>query len=282
MSTSAKEILQFLRTSIRFLSRIFSLLKKLKGDIYDSFHTVFVYLLNTACNDLPSNTTTQRYDESSQPPYGPVYMLKNSVISINICASTRNSDNDPLILYILKTVENFLNFDPKHPSKEYYRKHILVGNNGYTNCATISLTISTDDYYTIYFSPPKGVTLHYNITMTIRQIEVDAVNNSTLLGVFKPSNGDQTLKDGIKFQSGRYCLFADIQKSSNATSQDYTTLEVETGPRVNAGAGITATVLIVFLVVVMLSEVLIYFSVRKLISCHKRRGYTPMNINDGN
>ena len=94
-------------------------------------------------------------------------------------------------------------------------------------------------------------------------------------------NGDQTLKDEIKFLSGRYCLFADIQKSSNATSQDYTTLEVETGPRVNAGAGITATVLIVFLVVVMLSEVLIYFSVRKLISCHKRRGYTPMNINGG-
>ena len=198
-----------------FFVEDFIVTQKVKSDIYDSFHTVFVYLLNTACNDLPSNTTTQRYDESSQSPYGPVYMLKNSVISINICASTRNSDNDPLILYILKTVENFLNFDPKHPSKEYYRKHILVGNNGYTNCTTISLTLSTDDYYTIYFSPPKGVTL--------RQTEVNAVNNSSLLGVFKPSNGDQTLKDGIGFQSERYCLFADMQKSSNATSQDYTT-----------------------------------------------------------
>jgi hypothetical protein len=260
-----------------FFVKEFTVNQQVRGDLYDSFHTVFVFLSNTACSNLPIVVTTESYNETSELPYGPVYMLKNSIISLNVCASTKSPDDDPLILYILKTVEKFLNFDPKHPSKQYYRKHILVGNNGFTNCTNISLVLSQSDYYTINFLLPKGITLVYNITVNIKQIDVDAVN-TTLLGTFKSSDGDQTIRDTVKLGTGKHCLFADIQTSSNATSQDYTTLELQAEPRVNAGVGITVTALLVCFVVVLLCEVLVYVSVRKLVCYYKQRGYKPVTI----
>ena len=263
-----------------FFVKEFNVNQLVKSDLYDSLHTVFVFLSKTACSNLPIVVTTERYNETSQPPYGPVYMLKNSIISLNICASTESPDNDPLNLYILKTVEKFLNFDPKHPSKEYYRKHILVGNNGFTNCTNISLVLSQSDYYTINFLLPKGITLMYNITENIKQIDVDAVN-TTLLGTFKSSNSDQTIRDRVELGTGQHCLFGDIRTSSNATSQDYTTLEIQAKPRVDAGVGITTSALLVFFVVVLLCEILVYVSVRKFVSYCKQRGYKRLtSINE--
>ncbi|CAI8025175.1 hypothetical protein GBAR_LOCUS14567 [Geodia barretti] len=73
-----------------FFVKEFNVNQLVKSDLYDSLHTVFVFLSNTACSNLPIVVTTERYNETSQPPYGPVYMLENSIISLNVCASTES------------------------------------------------------------------------------------------------------------------------------------------------------------------------------------------------
>ena len=69
---------------------------------------------------------------------------------------------------------------------------------------------------------PQVVTLTYNLSVEIKQVDVDALNG-TILGTI--ISDDQATGKSVGLQSGQHCLFANIVYNSNVT-HDYTFFEV--------------------------------------------------------
>ena len=88
-------------------------------DVDDSSHRVSIYFLESKCHDLPTTLVSQSYHEP-QMSIPPVYMLEHSQIKVRICANTSLSESDHVIFYILKTVGNYISFDPHHPQRNDY------------------------------------------------------------------------------------------------------------------------------------------------------------------
>ena len=257
-----------------FFVKSFHVRQRIKSGLDDSLHKIYIYLANRVCNDLKVSTTTCIFNDTFPPPNHPVYMLENSVISLHACASTEVSDN-PVLFYIIETVENYIDFNPRHPPSKGYQKRISVGKNGVSIPTKYMVPLSQSDYYTLKFEKPKDVTLTYNVSLEVRQIDTDA-ENTTLLGVIGRTNHNQTVGTTIKLGYGDYCLFADIQGSSHTTTRNYTTLETHLEPRVDAGVSITVLFLLVFFFIILFTEVSIYFAVKKFLYHRKRREYNPM------
>ena len=89
---------------------------------------------------------------------------------------------------------------------------------------------------------PQVVTLTYNLSVEIKQVDVDALNG-TILGTI--ISGDQATGKSVGLQTGQECLFAYIVYNSNVT-HDYMFLEVNVEPRLDAGIGITVSLLLIF------------------------------------
>ena len=242
-------------------------------DLKDSLHTVSVYLPNYGCNELRTTTTTQHYNASAPPPDIPIYMLEHSHISLHTCATTKEDENNPVFFYITKTVEKSINFDG---NQKKGRHAISVGIDDSFKYTTISSLITSSDYYSIRFSEiPSNVTLMYNLTVTIIKVDLDAVN-TTRVGTITPDSDDRTLERSIDFGTGEYCLLADIKDSAKQKTNNYTTLETHTEPRVGAAVGVTVGLLLVFILVVLLPGVLVVFYGKELLCfCYtKYKGYT--------
>ena len=77
-------------------------------------------------------------------------------------------------------------------------------------------------YYSFQLRVPQVVTLTYNLSVEIKQVDVDATN-STILGTI--ISDDQGTGKSVGLQTGQECLFADIVYNSNVT-HDYMFLEV--------------------------------------------------------
>ena len=77
-------------------------------------------------------------------------------------------------------------------------------------------------YYSFQLRVPQVVTLTYNLSVEIKQVDVDATN-STILGTI--ISDDQWTGKSVGLQTGQECLFADIVYNSNVT-HDYMFLEV--------------------------------------------------------
>ena len=88
------------------------------------------------------------------------------------------------------------------------------------------------------------MTLTYNLSVEIKQVDVDALNG-TILETIYPDSDDQTTGKSVGLQTGQECLFADIVYNSNVT-HDYMFLEVNVEPRLDAGIGITVYLLLIF------------------------------------
>ena len=81
-----------------------------------------------------------------------------------------------------------------------------------------------NDYYSFQLRVPQVVTLTYNLSVEVKQVDVDALNR-TILETIYPDSDDQTTGKSVGLQTGQECLFADIVYNSNVT-HDYTFLEV--------------------------------------------------------
>ena len=83
------------------------------------------------------------------------------------------------------------------------------------NCIGESLTtnrviqISSNNYYSFRFRVPQVVTLTYNLSVEVKQVDVDATK-STILGTIYPDSDDQTICKSVELQSGQHFLFAYI------------------------------------------------------------------------
>ena len=67
---------------------------------------------------------------------------------------------------------------------------------------------------TIHFdseSHKLWLALTYNLSVEIKQVDVDALNG-TILETIYPDSDDQTTGKSVWLQSGRECLFADTQQ----------------------------------------------------------------------
>ena len=101
-----------------------------------------------------------------------------------------------------------------------------------------------NDYYSFQLRVPQVVTLTYNLSVEVKQVDVDALNG-TILETIYPDSDDQTTGKSVGLQTGQECLFADIVYNSNVT-HDYMFLEVNVEPRLDAGIGITVSLLLIF------------------------------------
>ena len=210
----------------------------------DSLHTISMYLSDSDCDDLPTLVTSHNYNGTIPPNIAPVYMLEGSEISANISASTKNSESNPLFMYILRTVEDYLLFDPYHLNKRDYRARIHVGKNNQPEHTQITYKVHKRDYFSVRFSQYSDIMLAYNLTMTIKHLNIDAIN-ATLVGVLLSSDeDDQKTGSTISFGRNIQCLFADIQENS---INNYTTIKTSLEPRYSAAFGITLPVTIVIL-----------------------------------
>ena len=108
-------------------------------------------------------------------------------------------------------------------------------------------------YYSFQLRVPQVVTLTYNLSVEVKQVDVDALNG-TILETIYPNSDDQTTGKSVGLQTGQECLFADIVYNSNVT-HDYMFLEVSVEPRLDAGIGITVSLLLILLFAVLLLEV---------------------------
>lgn len=237
----------------------------------DSYHEVSLYLERSACNDLPTIARLYKYNETFSPPtLMPLYMLEHSSISFHAMASTPNQDSNPAYFYIVRSAENSIHFDPNCNDCRY---RIRVGKKGSFKPTKVLKQISASDYYSFKIRVPEFVTVTYNLSVEIKEVDIDAING-TLLGTIDPDSDDQTIGNALKLSSGQHCLFADIQYSSNIT-HDYTFLEVHIQSRLDASVGITVCLLLVLLVVIFLFEALLYLSYKKCTS--KWRGLSTTN-----
>ncbi|CAI8011202.1 hypothetical protein GBAR_LOCUS7269 [Geodia barretti] len=237
-------------------------------DSKDSSHTVYVYLTNYPCNELPTTIKLHHYSEVFPPSTIPVYMLEHSYILLHANAITSKFENNPVFFYITRTVESSIHFDSTSKEGRY---RISVGKDGYLNSTNISVSVHASDYYSFRFIVPQAVTLTYNLTLMIRQIDLDAFN-ATLVGTIGFNSDDQRAGEKIKFGTGEYCVFASIHESAYPATYNYTTLDTHTQPRISAGVGVTVSVLLVFFLMVLLAEVSLYNCVKE--GWYKMRGYT--------
>ena len=226
-----------------FLSERISIQQDYDED--DSLHTISIYLSDSDCDDLPTLITSRNYSGTTPPDIVPVYMLEGSQIAANIYASTDKTESNPLIMYILRTVEDYLLFDPHHLHTKDYRRKIPVGTNKQPKHTKFTYKIHDRGYYSVRFSHPD-ITLTYNLTTVIKHLNIDAIN-ATLVGILRPDDDDQKTGTTISFETRKQCLFADIQESSIQTTNNYTTIKTSLVPRCDAALGITLSVTIFIL-----------------------------------
>ena len=242
-----------------FIVEEFDIRQIVMVDSENSLHTVYVYMKDTLCNDLPTTTTFYAYNEISPPPSIPMYMMKGSHVSLYASASTKGPDNNPIFFYVLRTVEDYFTFNPHNPPKRGYRKRIPVGNGGVSKQTNVSLPISTSDYYSIQFEGDLDtVDLSYTLLIEIRRIDIDAVN-ATPIGILHPDNGFEIIHESLRFGTEKYCVFADIEDSSSPFIYNSTALKTSMEPRVLAGAAITASTLLAFFIIILATETFVYF-----------------------
>ena len=254
-----------------FLVERFHVKQKIEEDPDDSRHNVSVYLPNIPCNELQFTKITLQYNESFSPPLYPMYMLEHSLLSLHAFASTSDSENNPAFFDVLRSIKDSINFNQQPPSSKYFRKQIKIGEQ--TN---VSLSISDSDYYAVHFSVPAEVTLTYSLSMEIRQIDVETIND-TLFGAINARSDDQVVGESVKFGIGQYCLLADVWESNRQATHNYTTLETHMEPRVAAGVAITVSLLFVAFLAVFVVEVVVYMLARKASCYPRRRNYERVN-----
>ena len=230
-----------------------------EADSHDSLHKIFIYMADSSCNDLPVlSTTIDRYNLTHTEDIIPVYMLEKSKIDMYICASTQHSENNPLIVYILRTVEEILSFDG-HLHKWDYHKNLPVGKGGQWICTNITKVIRERDYYSIRFAHFSDVTVTYDLNITINTVNIDAIN-ATLVGHFEADDDqDQQASETISFGTEKLCLFADIDDSAIPFTHNYTTLETHLKPRYGAALGITVSMTVLLFLLALSVELLICF-----------------------
>lgn len=217
-------------------------------NVEDSFHNIKVFLAHSSCHDLPTLTTVDEYTETSELHTETVYMLKNSEIILHASATTDNVESNPVMFYITKTVENYNHFDPHNPDTIEYHKGIQVGTKGNKKYSNIYYRVKEHDYYSVKIVVHRGqsdVTLNYNLTMNIKQLDIDSLNSS-VIGIIKHDSDEKKIK-AISLGNSQYCLFADIMESTINSTYNYTTIETHLQPRHDAGVGVSVSALIAFL-----------------------------------
>ena len=233
-------------------------------DFDDALHKVYIFLSDFACSELPTLTVIQYYNETSVKNIDPVYMLEHSEIEVSICASTQNPHHNPLIFYILRPVEEYLAFDPHHLGNKVFHKIIPVGRNNESKCTPVVRNIRERDYYSMKFIVRDDVTFTYNLTMTIKQVDIEAINNTTIVGILYPDNDeDQETSKTISFGTENLCLFADI-KESIPSINNYTTLQTHLKPRYGTALGITVSMTVLLFLLALSVELLICFIKRRM------------------
>ena len=199
-------------------------------------------------------------------------MLKNSKILLHTCASTEGKEYNPIFFYIIRTVANSIHFSPNQ--KDNFKHKIIVGKYGFTNSTRIFYQVTENDYYSVRFSSiSSDITLTYNLTMTIKQVDLDDVN-STWTGT--TYDDGQSVGESIKLGTGKYCLFADIQDSSRLKTHNYTTLETHMQPRVGVVLGVTGILFLAFVIGGTLASALFVFFINKY-CCPRVRGYSHID-----
>lgn len=234
----------------------------------DSLHIVDVYLTHSACSDLPTVTNTRDYFYLLPLNTLPVYMLRGSLVTFSANASTHNSEYNTAFFYVIRTVDGDLDFNPHQKDGRY---SIKVGLHSSNHSTLLKIPIDSDDYYSFQLRIPERVIILYTLSVTYKQVNISDVNNHSMLGTL---NEDERIGTSIGFGTGRHCLFANIRKSADKTTSNYTSLRLHLDPRVDAGVGITLFVIFVSLI---FSWIILYVVIRLLVNrfC-KNRHYTQI------
>lgn len=232
--------------------------------IDDSLHNISVYFSDSACGSLPTATTVDHHNDVHSRDIQPVYMMEGSIVYIYVCATTERHESNILFLYMLRSVEEFLAFDPHHLDKMDSFIKLPVGVRGSPLCSPLTIKIQRRNYYSFKFYGSDDISVTYNVTMTVKQLDISAIN-ATLVGVFKPKNNEkEKAVKTISFGTGKKCLFADVQETSLKSTNNYTTLETHLEPRYSAALGITITMILLFALLTFVIEVFACFLFRKV------------------
>lgn len=235
-------------------------------DFDDSLHEISVYIAKENCHRLPYTTTLTLYNEE-QMAIHPVYMLEHSEIKMyNICASTEGPESNPISFFILRGISEYINFNP-HDKTSYYRYYSFqVGTDGKKKCKHFTLKIPESDYYSIKIFPPSTppITLNYNLTMYTRHLDIKAMNKTLIkVGVIEPDNDDnQKTSTHIPFATKKYCLFAEIEKTTMQSTNNFTSLGVVPVPRYGASLVITVLPVVFFLIIPVLVVIVVKICIR--------------------
>ena len=226
---------------------------------HESWHKISVYLAESSCDKLPTATTEVHYNETDRAEKtDPLYMLKYSELELHACATTKKVESNPVMFFVLRTIENFVNFDPKQPNSHDYYKGIPVGTRGKERCTEVSYKVTEHDYYSVACIHPDDVTLVYNLTMRVRKVDINELANSTIIDVIDPESDDQEVENAISFGSHQFCLFADIKESAILSTYNYTTLETHIEPRYNTAVAITVSSLVLLFVLIVAALMLLF------------------------
>ena len=211
----------------------------------DSFHNIMIFLAHSSCYDLPTLTTVDEYTDTSELRTETIYMLANSKITLHASATTKQVESNPIMFYIAKTVENYIHFNPHNSDTIEYHEGIQVGTKGNIKYSDISYRVSEHDYYSVIITghgQQSDVTLNYNLTLSIKKLDIDSLNSSAIGFI----EYDSEVEKPISFGNSQYCLFADIMESTIDYTYNYTTIETHLEPRHDVGIGVTVSALIAF------------------------------------
>lgn len=245
-------------------------------DFDDSPHEISVFIAKENCHSLPTITTSTLYNEE-QLSIHLVYMLEQSEITMyNICASTEGPESNHISFFILRGISEYIDFNP-HDKNSYYKYHSFkVGTQGNNQCIHKHITwkISESDYYSVKIFPPPSpsITLSYNLTMHTRHLDIKAMNKTSTLievGVIEPDNDDnQKISRDIPLATKKYCLFAEIEKTTMQSTNNFTSLEVVPVHCYGAPLAITVLPFVSFIVITVVVVIFV-----KICIYYKRRNY---------
>jgi len=214
--------------------------------IEDSPHVIDVYLVNSDCYHLPITSTSQT-TESSNFTNVTYYLMPESRIHYNICATSNFSFTERIHLIILDNLEESRHFNPATDESFAYFKSIHVGRNGKTKCNTVHYTVHNEGYYTLLFYLPKQpLSFEYESMIVIKSIDISSAvyaQNCTI------DEDNEQCHLPLTFGLTEQCVVAVIRNRTDRFHNTYVHANTVFERRLDKVLGITVTVAFIFLII---------------------------------
>lgn len=154
----------------------------------ESPHKMDVFMFNSACRTLTNDVQYHFFSGDKEDFQNKsFYLMPQSVIQYNICASSNYSNADSIYVYIIPGLQKAHNFRPDQDNDDVIKYRAKVGTSGEPHFTSITYPITHWNYYTIKtYIPNKELVLWAEYNMTVEQKYINQsdlgnpLNNATL------------------------------------------------------------------------------------------------------